>query len=107
GEGSIHLVESHHTPTSAPPTSQPPISSTSRIITRQESMVPQPISPTQTLVADEAASTCVDVRYGEATTIVTGLEAVQGSVNIDKTPTMPHDSPLPRVNTLRSDKGSM
>ncbi|GKF19282.1 hypothetical protein Tco_0067920 [Tanacetum coccineum] len=32
-------------------------------------------SPTQTLVADEAASTGVDVRYGGATTTVTGLEA--------------------------------
>ncbi|GKE92453.1 hypothetical protein Tco_1573548, partial [Tanacetum coccineum] len=30
----------------------------------QESMVPQPRSPTQTLVADEATSTDVDVRYG-------------------------------------------
>ncbi|GJT07938.1 putative ribonuclease H-like domain-containing protein [Tanacetum coccineum] len=27
--------------------------------------------------------------------------------NIDKTPTMTQDSPLPRVNTLRSDEGSM
>ncbi|GJZ82837.1 hypothetical protein Tco_0648010 [Tanacetum coccineum] len=68
GEGSTHPVVSHHTPTSAPSTSQPLISSTSRIITRQESV---------------------------------------GSGNIDKTPTMPHDSPLPRVNTLGSDEGSM
>nr|GEX58683.1 hypothetical protein [Tanacetum cinerariifolium] len=29
------------------------------------------------------------------------------SGNIDKTPSMPHDSPLPRVNTLRSDDGRM
>ncbi|GJW29354.1 hypothetical protein Tco_0046229 [Tanacetum coccineum] len=96
GEGSTHPVESHHTPTSAPPTSQPPISSTSRRITRQESVVPQPRSPTQTNVADEAASTGVDVRLGGATTTVTGLEAGYGSGNIDKTPAMPHDSPLPR-----------
>ncbi|GJV44262.1 hypothetical protein Tco_1428798 [Tanacetum coccineum] len=107
GEGSTHPVESHHTPTSAPSTSQPPVSPTSRRTTRQESVVPQPRSPTQTLVADEAASTGVDVRYGGATTTVTGLEAGQGSGNIDKTPTMPHDSPLPRVNTLGSDEGSM
>ncbi|GJX27726.1 putative ribonuclease H-like domain-containing protein [Tanacetum coccineum] len=57
--------------------------------------------------ADEAASTGVDVRYGGATTTVIGFEAGQGSGNIYKTPTMPHDSPLPRVNTLRSDEGSM
>ncbi|GJS53862.1 putative ribonuclease H-like domain-containing protein [Tanacetum coccineum] len=107
GEGSTHPVESHHTPTSAPPTSQPLISSTSRRLTRQESVVPQPRSPTQTNVADEATSTGVDVRLGGATTTVTGLEAGQGSGNIDKTPTMPHDSPLPRVNTLGSDEGSM
>ncbi|GJW24110.1 hypothetical protein Tco_0037921 [Tanacetum coccineum] len=75
GEGSTHPVESHHTPTSAPPTSQPPISSTSRRLTRQESVVPQPRSPTQTNVADEVASTGVDVRLGGATTTVTGLEA--------------------------------
>ncbi|GJU18495.1 hypothetical protein Tco_1146461 [Tanacetum coccineum] len=104
GEGSTHPVESHHTPTSAPSTSQPPISPTSRRTNRQESVVPQPRSPTQTPVADEAASTGVDVRYGGATTTVTGLEAGQGSGNIDKTPTMPHDSPLPRkVESLETD----
>ncbi|GKD51908.1 hypothetical protein Tco_1280884, partial [Tanacetum coccineum] len=41
-------------------------------------MVPQPRSPTQTPIADKAASTRVDVRYGGATTTVTGLEAGQG-----------------------------
>ncbi|GJV02469.1 hypothetical protein Tco_1336038 [Tanacetum coccineum] len=104
---STHPVESHHTPTSAPSTSQPPILPTSRRTIRQESMVPQPISPTQTHVADKAASIGVDVRYGGATTIVTGLEVGHGSGNIDKTPTMPQDSPLPRVNTLGSDEGSL
>ncbi|GJR42215.1 putative ribonuclease H-like domain-containing protein [Tanacetum coccineum] len=64
-------------------------------------------SPTQTNVADEAASTGVDVRHGGATTTVTSLDAGQGSGNINKTPTMPHDSPLPRVHTLRSDEGIM
>ncbi|GJY28059.1 hypothetical protein Tco_0403826 [Tanacetum coccineum] len=97
-------IPSPNTPTSAPPTSQPPISSTSRRLTRQESVVPQPRSPTQTNVADEAASTGVDVRLGGATTTVTGLEAGQGSGNIDKTPTTPYDSPLPRVNNLERDK---
>ncbi|GKE74311.1 hypothetical protein Tco_1536352, partial [Tanacetum coccineum] len=68
----------------------------------------QPVeSPTQTPVADEAASTGVDVRYGGATTTVTGLEAGKGSGNIDKTPTMPYDSPLLRVSILRSEEGSM
>ncbi|GKB68358.1 hypothetical protein Tco_0929770 [Tanacetum coccineum] len=49
----------------------------------------------------------MDVRYGGANTTVTGLEAGQGSGNIDKTPNMPHDSPLPRVHTHGSDKGRM
>ncbi|GKA20273.1 hypothetical protein Tco_0700262 [Tanacetum coccineum] len=106
-EGSTHPVESYHTPTSAPPTSQPPVSLTSRRLTRQESMVLQPGSPTQTNVADDVASIGVDVRLGGATTTVTSLEAGQGSGNIDKTPTMPHDSPLLRVYTLRSDVGRM
>nr|GFA95396.1 hypothetical protein [Tanacetum cinerariifolium] len=54
-----------------------------------------------------AASTRVDVRHGGAATTATSLDAGQGSGNIDKTPSMPHDSPLPRVNTLRSDECSM
>ncbi|GJV37138.1 hypothetical protein Tco_1409615 [Tanacetum coccineum] len=104
GEGSTHPVESHHTPTSAPSTSQPPISPTSRRTIRQESVVPQPRSPTQTHVVDEAASTGVDVRYGGVATTVTGLEAGQGSGNNDKTPTMPQDSPLPRkVESLETN----
>ncbi|GJR67859.1 putative ribonuclease H-like domain-containing protein [Tanacetum coccineum] len=74
-------------------------------LTRQESVVPQPRSPTQTNVADEAASTGMDVRLGGSTTTVTGLEAGQGSGNIDKTPTMPYDSPRPTVHTLGSDEG--
>ncbi|GKB21399.1 hypothetical protein Tco_0855322 [Tanacetum coccineum] len=106
-EGSTVTAESHHTPTSAPSTSQPPSSSPSRRTTRQESVVPQPISLTQTNVADEAASTGVDVRHGGAATTVTSLDAGHGSGNIDKTPSMPHDSPLPRVHTLGSDEGRM
>ncbi|GKB15293.1 reverse transcriptase domain-containing protein [Tanacetum coccineum] len=73
----------------------------------QESVVPQTRSPTQTHVADEAASTGVDVRYGGAATTVTGLEVGHGSGNIDKTPTMSQDSPLLRVNTLGSDEDSL
>ncbi|GJZ84939.1 hypothetical protein Tco_0650278 [Tanacetum coccineum] len=107
GEGSTVPIESHHTPTSAPSTSQPPSSSSSRRTTRQEFMVPQPRSPTQTNVADETASTGVDVRHGGATTTVTSLDAAHGNGIFDKTPTMPHDSPLPRVYTLISDEGRM
>ncbi|GJT32749.1 hypothetical protein Tco_0923168 [Tanacetum coccineum] len=73
----------------------------------QETKVPQPNSPTQTHVADEAASTGVDVRHGGAATTVSSLDARQGSGNIDKTLAMPHDSPLPRVHTLGSDEGRM
>nr|GEV87646.1 xylulose kinase-1 [Tanacetum cinerariifolium] len=72
------------------------------IPTRQETEVPQPSSPTHTHVVDEAASTGVDVRHGGAATTVSSLDAGEGSGNIDKTPSMPHDSPLPRVNTLGS-----
>ncbi|GJY96855.1 hypothetical protein Tco_0513765 [Tanacetum coccineum] len=60
-----------------------------------------------THVIDEVVSTGVDVRYRGATTTVTGLEVRQGSGNIDKIPTMPHDSPLLIVNTLGSDEGSL
>ncbi|GKC90555.1 hypothetical protein Tco_1151204, partial [Tanacetum coccineum] len=104
GERSTHPIESYHTPTSAPSTSQPPISPTSRRTIIQESVVPQPRSPTQTHVVDKAASTGVDVRYGGAATTVTGLKVGQGSDNIDKTSTMPQGLPFPRVNTLGSDE---
>ncbi|GKF35726.1 hypothetical protein Tco_0112484 [Tanacetum coccineum] len=49
----------------------------------------------------------MDDRHGGAATIVSGLDAGQGSGNIDKIPTMPHDSPLPRVHILGSDGGIM
>ncbi|GJZ11992.1 putative ribonuclease H-like domain-containing protein [Tanacetum coccineum] len=107
GEGSTVPVESHHTPISAPSTSQPPSSSPSRRTTRHESVVPQHRSHTQTNVADEAASTGVDVRHGGAATTITSLDAGHSSGNIIKTPSMPHDSTLPRVHTLRSDEGRM
>ncbi|GJX36276.1 putative ribonuclease H-like domain-containing protein [Tanacetum coccineum] len=67
--GSTHPVETYHTPTGAPSTSQPPILPTSKRTNTHESVVPQPRSPTQSLVVDEAASTGVDVRYGGATTL--------------------------------------
>ncbi|GKG25982.1 hypothetical protein Tco_0399128, partial [Tanacetum coccineum] len=84
GEGSTVPVESHHTPTGAPSTLQPHLSPTLRSSTRQETEVPQPSSPPHTNIADEAASTCVDVRYGGVATTVTGLETGQGKGNIDK-----------------------
>ncbi|GKD18093.1 hypothetical protein Tco_1207251, partial [Tanacetum coccineum] len=107
GEGSTVPVEFHHTPISAPSTSQPPSSSPSKRTTRQEYVVPQPRSPTQTNIAYKAASTGVDVRHGGAATIVTSLDVGHGSSNIDKTPSMPHDLPLPRVHTIRSEEGRM
>nr|GEW83796.1 hypothetical protein [Tanacetum cinerariifolium] len=57
--------------------------------------------------AYEAVSTSVDVRHGGAATTITSLDVGQGSDNINKTPSMLHDSPLPRVHTLRSDEGKM
>ncbi|GJZ85981.1 hypothetical protein Tco_0657591 [Tanacetum coccineum] len=107
GEGSTVLVESHHTPSGAPKTSQPPLSSPSRIPIKQETKVPQPSSPTHTNVADEATSIGVDVRHRWAATTVSSLDTGQGSDNIHKTSSMPYDSPLPRVHTLRSDEGRM
>nr|GEW89127.1 hypothetical protein [Tanacetum cinerariifolium] len=83
GEGSTVPVESHHTPSGAPTTSQPPLSSPSRIPTRQETKVPQPSSPTHTHVADEAASMGMDVRYGGSATTITGLDAGQGSDSME------------------------
>nr|GFB54519.1 hypothetical protein [Tanacetum cinerariifolium] len=72
GEGSTVPVESHHTPSGAPTTSQPLLSSPHRSFIRQETEVPQLSSPTHIHVVDEAASTCVDVRHGEAVTTFGG-----------------------------------
>ncbi|GKF64524.1 hypothetical protein Tco_0187972, partial [Tanacetum coccineum] len=107
GEGSKILIKSHHTHTVAPSTSQPYHSPTFRDFIRQKTEVPQLSSPTQTHVADEAASTGVDDRHRGAATTVSSLEAGQGSGNIHKTSIMPHDSPLPRVHTFGSDQGRM
>ncbi|GKE92972.1 hypothetical protein Tco_1574067, partial [Tanacetum coccineum] len=72
-----------------------------------KSVVPQPRSLTQSPVADKATSIGVDVRYGRTNTTVTSLEVGQGSGNIDKTPTIPQDSPLLRFNILGSDEGNL
>ncbi|GKA10325.1 hypothetical protein Tco_0689758 [Tanacetum coccineum] len=106
-EGSTVLVESHHIPLGAPTTSQPPLSAPSRIPTRQETKVPQPSSPTYTNVAYEVAFTSVDVVHGGDATTVSNINAGHGSGNIPKSPTMPHDSPLPRGHTPGSDEGKL
>nr|GEX85738.1 hypothetical protein [Tanacetum cinerariifolium] len=80
---------------------------TGLISIRQETEVPRPSSHPHTNVADEAASTGMDVRHGGVATTFTSLDIGQGSGNINRTPSMPHDSPLPRVHTLRSDEGRM
>nr|GEZ61068.1 hypothetical protein [Tanacetum cinerariifolium] len=79
GERSTVPLESHHTPSGAPTTLQPLLSSPSRIPTRQETKVPQPSFPTHTHVADEVASTGVDVRHGRAATTISSLDVGQGS----------------------------
>ncbi|GKD75657.1 hypothetical protein Tco_1333939, partial [Tanacetum coccineum] len=107
GKGSTVLVESHHTSFGAPTISQPPLSSPSRIPTKQETEIPQPSSPTYTNVADEATFTSVDVIHGGVATTVSSIDAGQGNGNIPKSPTMPHDSPLPGGHTPGSDEGSM
>ncbi|GJW32376.1 hypothetical protein Tco_0052408 [Tanacetum coccineum] len=74
---------------------------------KQEVEIPQSNFPTQTLVADEAAFTGVDVIHGGAATTVSSIDAGQGSGNITKSPTMPHDLPLLRGHTPGSDEGSL
>nr|GEY30046.1 hypothetical protein [Tanacetum cinerariifolium] len=105
GEGSTVLVESHHTPTYAPSTSQPHFSPTLRIPIRQEIKVPQPSSIPLTNVANETASIGVDVRHKRAATTITSLDVGQSGGDINKTPSIPYDLPLPRVHTLGSDEG--
>ncbi|GKA17307.1 hypothetical protein Tco_0697144 [Tanacetum coccineum] len=82
----------------------PPLSTKSCFVTSL-SLVSQ--FPTLTQVADETAFTSVDVDVGGSATTDIGLDAGQGSGTIHKTPTRPHDSPLPRVHTLGSDEGNM
>ncbi|GKE44430.1 hypothetical protein Tco_1471714, partial [Tanacetum coccineum] len=94
-------------PSLSPQTYQSHQSSPLRDITRQDYEIPRSQFHTQTQVADEAAFTSVDVDAGGAATTDIGLEAGQGSGTMNKTPTRPHDSPLPRVHTLGSDEGSL
>nr|GEX83155.1 hypothetical protein [Tanacetum cinerariifolium]GEX99678.1 hypothetical protein [Tanacetum cinerariifolium] len=55
------------------------------------------------LLWDEAASTSLDVRHGGAATTITSLDTGQGSGNINKTSSIPHDSLLSRVESLKAD----
>ncbi|GKE82036.1 hypothetical protein Tco_1552036 [Tanacetum coccineum] len=73
----------------------------------EEVEIPQSNFPTQTSVADEAAFTGVDVVHRGAITTVSSINGGHGSGNIIKSPTMPHDSPLPGGHTPGSDEGSM
>ncbi|GKG19968.1 hypothetical protein Tco_0379769, partial [Tanacetum coccineum] len=74
GEGSTVPIESHHTPIVALSTLPLHISPTLRSPIRQETEVPQLSSPPHTNVADEVASTSVDVIHGGAATTVTNLD---------------------------------
>ncbi|GJY77365.1 hypothetical protein Tco_0482481 [Tanacetum coccineum] len=91
-------------PSLSPQTHQ---SSPLKDITRQVSEIPQSQFPTQTEVIDKAGFTSVDVDAGGAATTGIVLDVGQCSGTIHKTPTRPHDSPLPRVHTLGSDEGSL
>ncbi|GJZ84637.1 hypothetical protein Tco_0649976 [Tanacetum coccineum] len=83
---------------------EPPTSLTIRETLIQEVKIPQPNFPTQTPVANEVAFTGVDVVHGGAATTVSSTDARQGIGNIPKSPTLPHDSPLPRGHTPGSDE---
>ncbi|GJV54908.1 hypothetical protein Tco_1455913 [Tanacetum coccineum] len=116
GKGSTHPVESHHTPTSASSTLQPPISSTSRRTTRQESVVPQPRSPTQTLVADETVHEERGDSVERAATTATSLDAEcqdtilgdkPAQTSFERLSKQSNNPRLSRVNTLGSGEDSM
>ncbi|GJV28781.1 hypothetical protein Tco_1385229 [Tanacetum coccineum] len=98
------ITETH---TSPPQITEPPTSSTLQETIRQEVEIPQSNFPTQTPVADEATFTGVDVVHGRVVTTVSSIDTGQGSSNITKSPTMPHDLPLPRGHTPGRDEGSM
>ncbi|GKC92691.1 hypothetical protein Tco_1158133 [Tanacetum coccineum] len=117
GEGSTIPAGSQHTPLLAPSTkihsntraqspitephtsplqiTKPPTSSTIRETIKPEVEIPQSNFPTQTLV------------HGGAATTVSSIDARQGGGNIPKSPTMPHDSPLPGGHTPRSNECSL
>ncbi|GJT27165.1 hypothetical protein Tco_0907440 [Tanacetum coccineum] len=86
---------------------------------QEDTQLPQTSVPIPN-VADEAIFKEWDDRVVWATITVDSLDAAQASgakkpwgggsitqTRSEKVPTSPYDSPLPRVNTLRSDEGSM
>nr|GEY81082.1 hypothetical protein [Tanacetum cinerariifolium] len=124
GEGSGTPTEPHHTPSpeaqqssptapsspSLPPATTETISTviptdipTLRQYSRRARIAQSSALPT---AADEPASPLGDDSQGEAFPTVSGLEAEQDRENINKTSTLPHDSP-PRVTSLAVDERSM
>ncbi|GKF60671.1 hypothetical protein Tco_0177457, partial [Tanacetum coccineum] len=97
-------IETHTLP---PQIIEPPTSSTIRDTVRQEVEIPQSNFPTQTQLQMRLHSSGVDVVHGGVATTVSNIDAGQDSSNISKSPTMPHDSPLPGGHTSGSDEGSM
>ncbi|GKD46027.1 hypothetical protein Tco_1270672 [Tanacetum coccineum] len=109
GEGSGHPSEPQPSPSTTQPINEEPI----------PNITSEPIPN----VADEAVYEEWDDRVERATTTAASLDAIQASggspmcqeamrgsiaqTRSEKVPTQPHDSPLPRVNTLGSDEGSM
>ncbi|GJU45462.1 hypothetical protein Tco_1202728 [Tanacetum coccineum] len=102
GEGSRHPSKPQPPSSTAQPTNEEPI----------PNVTSEPILN----VPDEAVYEKWDDRVERATTTTTSLDAEQTSEAIggsiaqtrsERVPTPPRDSPLPRVNTLGSDEGSM
>ncbi|GJY63866.1 putative ribonuclease H-like domain-containing protein [Tanacetum coccineum] len=88
---------------------------TPRQALKEVTELPQTSEPISN-VPDEAVYEEWDDRVGRATTTAASLDAAQvprshgGSIaqtRSEKVPTQSYDSPLPRVNTLGSDEGSM
>ncbi|GJZ04785.1 hypothetical protein Tco_0538060 [Tanacetum coccineum] len=106
GEGSGHPSEPQPPPSAAQPTNEEPIPN-----------VPTPNVPDETVYEEW------DDRVERATTIAASLDAEQASggsprcqeamggsiaqTRFERVPTLPRDSPFPRVHTLGSDQGCM
>ncbi|GJU05214.1 hypothetical protein Tco_1121644 [Tanacetum coccineum] len=132
GEGSGHPSEPQPPPSTAQPIHEEPIpnvvssshqkTQTPRQALNQVTELPQTSEPIPN-VPDEAVYEEWDDRVERATTTAASLDAAQASggsprcqeamggsiaqTRSERVPTPPHDSPLPRVNTLGSDEGSM
>ncbi|GKD26924.1 hypothetical protein Tco_1233138 [Tanacetum coccineum] len=109
GKGSGHPFEPQPPPSTAQPIHGEPIlnvvssshqkTQTPRQASNQVTELPQTSEPIPN-VADEAV-------YEDACGSPRCQEAIGGSTAQTRVPTQPHDLPLPRVNTLGSDEGSM